>query len=375
MIEFNVLITNPGLPAKTRVNLINTDISGQARYAPNGFANFYNGPPMPSLVLTDVLIDAPGYAPFSYFAETGLLIQFGDKTLNITCTLTPSFNIPLWRPTEEQLSVYRGAFCVPDVFPGTDPYGDGDRIWTPAFLAYNEFRQDDIIDRYLENYPEFSRFVINLGGSTYHNDYPHIADDPFVARKGIVKLLNAHLIPVCCATDDEHPDEVLNSWIQNADIIDDGFVMWEMNGPCQNDTNRMFEIIKKVCEANLKAKPKIHFTAGHGSIGEPEGWWWQQCAAVGVGGLFSQDEGFNRLGHNEDGDPIGTASGLEDTAAHLHGQVAGWEGLNLINVAFEQTTTPVYHKMYGWNGPKQRAFGDYLLDHCPNIAGVLDGHN
>ncbi len=279
---------------------------------------------------------------------------------------------PIWRPSPSEVNHYRGAFCVPDVFTD-DPYGDNKRIWTPAFLAYNEQRQDIIISKYLENYPSLSHFVINLGGSTYHNDYPHINDDPAIARKAIIKLLNNKLIPICCATDDENPDVILESYKQNSDIIDDAFVMWEMNGPCNGDSDRMFAITKKTCEANPRIKPKLHFTAGHGSMGEPEGEWWKKCAAIGVGGLFSQDSGFERDPIN--GDPSGTASGLEDTAKHLRGEVPGWEGLNLINVGFEQTTTPVYHKYPGWNGQKQRAFGDYLISHCPNIAGVMDGHS
>lgn len=318
----------------------------------------------PSRVIED--IRSNGYAPNDSLAKH-------DYELREALGLLTHDAIN-WRPSDSQLALYRGAFCVPDAFPaGDDPYGDSYRIWTPAFLAYSEEYQDRIINAYKNKYGEYSRFVINLGGSTYHNDYPHIDDNPAWARKGITKLLNAHLIPVCCATNDEDPDKVLDSWIVNADIIDDGFVMWEMNGPLQNDTERMFRLISAVCSYNFKAKPKLHFTAGHGSIGEPEGEWWKKCANAGVGGLFSQDEGFNR--NNQTGDPEGTASGLEDTAAHLHGHRAGWEGLNLINVGFEQTTTPVYHKWPGWDARKQRNYGDYLVQHCPNIAGVLDGHN
>lgn len=119
-IQFNVSITNQGLPEKTRVNLINTEISGQARYAAQGTCNFYNGPVLAKKVLTDVLIDAPGFAPYSYFAETGQLIEFGDANVNIVCTLTPSFRIP----SREQVIAVKDNFC--NLFDA-----DGWPIFTP----------------------------------------------------------------------------------------------------------------------------------------------------------------------------------------------------------------------------------------------------
>jgi hypothetical protein len=312
----------------------------------------------PPVTLT---VQAPGYKNSIQY----LIITSADQYIEVTLD---SFNHPLWRPTQEEVDHYRGAFCIPDAFlDHSDQYGDNVRIWTPALLAYDDERQDIIIDRYLQFYPEKSHFVINLGGSTYHNDYPHIDDNPSVARKAIIKLLNKKLIPICCATDDENPDVVLESYKTNSDIIDDAFIMWEMNGPCQGDSDRMFAITQKTCEANPRIHPKLHFTAGHGSMGEPEGEWWKRCAEIGIGGLFSQDDHWDDVEH--------TAEGLEDTAAHLHGQRPGWEGLNLINVAFEQTTTPVYHKYPDWDGLRQRAFGDYLLAHCPSIVGVMDGHS
>jgi hypothetical protein len=329
----------------------------------NGYSNIYLED-TPENLTAMISVICPGYKNFITYGTTTIK----DQVLNI---ILDSFNQPLWRPTEEMINKYRGAFCIPDAFPdGSDPYGDHMRIWTPALLAYDDSRQDIIIDRYLDFYPEEAHFVINLGGSTYHDDYPHIDDVPSNARKVIIKLLNKHLIPICCATNDEEPDIVLESYKQNADIIDDSFVMWEMNGPCnvpgnpEASSERMFAITKKTCEATPNIKPKLHFTAGHGSMGEPEGEWWKKCAAIGVGGLFSQDDHWDDANY--------TALGLEDTAGRLKGYAPGY---NLLNIGFEQTTTPVYHKYPGWNGTRQRSFGDYLLTLCPHIAGVMDGYN
>lgn len=312
------------------------------------------------------LVMAPGFQNSITYMKTGDLDQ------NITINLD-SFNLPSWRPSREEVRKFKGAFLIPDVFTPEDnmPFGDGKRIWTPAFLCYNDEQQD----RQIEEYKKFkyTHMVIEVGGKPYHDDYPELSDDPIVARKGIIKLLNAHIIPVVVATDDRNPDVVLNSYKACSDIIDAGFVMWEMNGPCQGDSDRMFSITSKVMEATPNAYVGIHFTAGHGSMGEPEGYWWHKCASIGISCLYSQDDGFNR--NRDTGDPEGTAAGLEDTARHLHGQVAGWGGLNLDNIAFEQTTYAVYNKYPGWDGIKQRAYGDYLNSHCPNIAGFCDGAN
>lgn len=300
-------------------------------------------------------VQSPGYENFIIYPTT----TESDQIVNVVLV---SFLNPLWRPTEEEIRRFRGAFVVPGVLPEI-PYGDNERIWSPGFLLYDENWQDEIIRIYHQF--DYNHMPINLGGTVYHNDYPELPDDPLTARRGIVKLLNNRIIPICCATNDAVPDVVLNSYKKNADIIDCSFVMWEMNGPCHNDSDRMFRITSLVREAAPKALTYLHFTAGHGSMGEPEGEWWKKCAAIGIKGLFSQDDHWDN--------PILTASGLEDTAKHLHGHVAGWEGLDLDNVGFEQTTTPVYHKYPGWDLTKQRTFGKFLLDNCPNIAGVVDG--
>lgn len=320
----------------------------------------------PSNIQVTMVVTAPGYQNSISYLLTS------DKDQSITINLD-SFNLPSWRPSREEVRKFKGAFCIPDVFSPEDnmPYGDGKRIWTPAFLCYDDAWQDKIIEKYKSF--NYTHFVLEVGGAPYHGDYPDLPDDPAAARKAIIKLLNAHLIPVVVATDDRQPDVVLESYKACADIIDSGFVMWEMNGPCQDDSDRMFAITSLVMLATPYAYVGIHFTAGHGSMGEPEGYWWHKCASIGISCLYSQDDGFNR--NRDTGDPEGAAAGLEDTARHLHGQVAGWGGLNLDNQAFEQTTTPVYHKFPGWDGTKQRAYGDYLNSHCPNIAGFCDGAN
>src|SRR5665213_1736731 len=94
MVRLDVKITNTNLPAKTLVMTNNSDISGQGRYAPDGTANLYAGNPPSHNLIGDIIIIAPGFAPYSYFAETGNLLEFQNSDVLITATLTPSFKKP-----------------------------------------------------------------------------------------------------------------------------------------------------------------------------------------------------------------------------------------------------------------------------------------
>lgn len=282
-------------------------------------------------------------------------------------------------PPLPDLDVWRGAFIIPDALPGQPTFldkhgderlmGDGKRIWTPAFGAYSEDWQDRILTRW--GWRKYTHFVYNTASpnGVYHDDYPATADDPTRARRDLLKIRRAGFIPVCPAFDDTLIDEPLRSFTENADLIPICFPMWEMNGPFGGDTDRINRCILQTRQAAPKAKCFIHFTSGHGAGGEPEGAWWQWAASVGVAGLLSQDDGYQR--NTLTGDPDGTAAGLEDTARHFRGEIAGWEGLHLLNVAFEQITTPLYH--WGWSEQQQLWYGKYLMSHCPHIAGFCDG--
>lgn len=272
---------------------------------------------------------------------------------------------------------WRGAFCIPDALPGI-PYGDGKRIWTPAFTCYDADWQDRILTAFKAR--GYTHFVYNIA-RPYHGDYPEPdpLDDPARVRRDLLKIRAAGLVPVVAACDDQDGGNVVpyQAFVQNADLIPVCFPMWEMNGPLGVDAmqggqsvGRIADCVLNVRAAAPKADLYVHFTAGHGAGAEPEGDWWQWFAALGGVGLLSQDDGYNR---KPDGDPVGTAAGLTDTARHFRGEVAGWEGLHLLNVAFEQITTPLYHS--GWSEATQLAYGATLMQLVTgsNIAGFCDG--
>lgn len=281
-----------------------------------------------------------------------------------------SSSVPL--PTPAQRRAWKGAFVIPDALPGI-PLGDGRRIWTPAYACYSAEWRKKIRDAFRAR--GYTHFPYNCAGDIYHQEYGFVADDPQRVRRDLSELLADGIIPVVAACDDIAPSVLpWRSFTANADLIPICFPMWEMNGPLgvpvrQPDGSYAgpgIDVIRNTRQAAPKADLYLHFTAGHGAPGYPEeraSWRWVRDS-FGVMGLLSQDGGYDR--NRVTGDPEGTAAGLADTAWRL-----GQEGL--LNVAFEQTTTPVFHHWDGWNEQRQRHYGAYLAEHAKGIAGYCDG--
>lgn len=288
----------------------------------------------------------------------------------------------LLEPTANPVNLrdWKGAFVIPDALPGI-PYGDGRRIWTPAFTCYQgalEVWQDRILAVFLDR--GYTHLPYNCAGSIYHNDYPDMSDDTARTRRDLLKIQRAGAVAVVCACDDQNGGNVVpwRAFTENADLIHIAFPMWEMNGPLGNATynsewaadrtfpfsGRIVDCIRNTRAAAPKAETYLHFTAGHGSIGTPEREGWAFVKSLGVLGLLSQDNGYDRDAYT--GDPVGTAAGLADTAMRLG-------TLGLLNVAFEQCTYPTYLHWDGWDEAHQRAYGMHLRQHGGAIAGFCDG--
>lgn len=274
-------------------------------------------------------------------------------------------------PPLPDLHVWRGAFCIPNALPGI-PYGDGMRIWTPSYGVYNDEWRGRILDAYVLR--GYTHFVYNIASpdGVYHNDYPALADDPGRARRDLTEIRARGLVAVVACCNDANGGTITPyaSISANADLIPVCFPMWEMNGPLGVDTMVGGESVGRIgdCIRNTRAAAPasllyVHFTAGHGAGAEPEGEWWQWFSRTQQGaGLLSQDDHWD--------DPANTSAGLSDTARHLHGQVGGWEGLNLDNVAFELQTTALYH--YGRTEQQGLDFMTQVLSHTTGIAGFCD---
>src|SRR4051812_19592998 len=205
-------------------------------------------------------------------------------------------------PIIPDVRVWRGAFCIPDALPGI-PYGDGKRIWTPAYGCYDDVWRAAILEAFKQR--GYTHFVYNCASpdGVYHNDYPAMPDDPARARRDLLEIRAAGLVPVVAACNDANGGSVepYRPFVENADLIPVCFPMWEMNGPLGVDVmqggvsiGRVGDCVRAVRAAAAHADCYIHFTAGHGAGAEPEGEWWQWAAALGVVGLLSQDDGYNR---------------------------------------------------------------------------------
>jgi hypothetical protein len=279
--------------------------------------------------------------------------------------------IPAW---PSGLHDWSGAFCIPGAMPGQpEGYGDRTRIWTPAYGSYPQPWRALMLNAYLNR--GYTHFVYNIASpdGVYHNDYPALPDDPARARRDLLEILSAGLVPVvaCCNDANGGSMEPYLSVSACKDLIPIAFPMWEMNGPLGVDqmvngisVGRIGDCIRNTRSALLpQTLLYVHFTAGHGAGAEPEGEWWQWFFRYEAGqGLLSQDDHWY--------DPAITASGLADTARHLKGQVPGWEGLDLDNVAFELQTTVLYHD--GRTESEGLAFMAQVLPHAGQIAGFCD---
>lgn len=336
-----------------------------------GTCNFYYGPARPD-ELYDIRVDAAGYVPWSTGDSP---VTFGSHDVLLSVAL-----VPFRKPFPKNLRDWRGAFLIPDyAFPA--PFGmEGTRmLWTPAYGSYSDagIRRQY---RQLFKLHKYTHFPYNCAGLAYHDDYGYMPDDPQRVRRDLSELLNDGIIPVVDACDDQDGGSVVpwHSFGANKDLIPIAFPMWEMNGPLgvpmrQPDgsyAGRGMDVIRNTHAAAPKAELYLHFTAGHGAPGYPEerASWRYVRDQFGVLGLLSQDSGYDRA---LDGDPIGTAAGLTDTASRL-----AEEGL--LNVGFEQCTWPCYNrftepKYASWDGPKQRAYGSKLRSLARGIAGLCDG--
>lgn len=357
---------NPVPGARVTALTKNQIIDPPVRYTQgDGGCNLYfNGPAFMPPVSVSLIIDAPNFKPFCTADHP---IQFGAQDIDYPAVL--SFSRPLPAPR-----VWSGAFVIPAALPGQpEGYGDRERIWTPAYGTYPDVWRQRILTEFVKRYPG-GMFVINSASAfTYHNDYPPLPDDPARLSRDISEIEAVGLVPVVCATDDTQGGRLTDAFVGCGGRIRIAFPMWEMNGPLPMPAydpttdsfhGPMVDCIRATLAAAPYADTYLHFTAGHGSIGIPERKGWEFCKRLGVVGLLSQDDGYER--NHVTGDPEGTAAGLADTAMRLG-------SLGLLNVAYEQTTTPVYHRWAGWNEAHQRSYGDYLQAHAGGIAGFCDG--
>jgi len=263
---------------------------------------------------------------------------------------------------------WTGATCIPDALPGI-PYGDHERIWTPAYGCYDDHWRARIRAAYRER--PYTHFVYNCVGLPYANDYPELPDDPARVARDLDELDRDGLVPVVVATDDRKHGELARSFVANGARVRVCFPMWEMNGVLHDDLAAMESCILATLRAAPQADCYLHFTPGHGSINRDEAAGWHWCQDHGTTGLLAQ--GANRFPPE---DPVTGGKGLDSTAIRLLGRVdlgapPAWAGLHQLTVKFEYGVFAVYHGDV--SEQDQRAYTAAFLAHAPHVVGFCDG--
>jgi len=297
-------------------------------------------------------------------------IDSPDPVVNATRTeqfAWETFHAVLLHP-DVDIKSWTGATCIPNSLPGI-PFGDGRRIWTPAYGCYDAHWRAQIRTAYRNR--RYTHFVYNCAGLPYANDYPELADDPARVARDLDELDRDGLVPVVVGTDDRRNGELARSFVANGARVRVCFPMWEMNGVLRNDLAAMQACILATRAAAPKADCYLHFTPGHGSISEDEAGGWRWSQDHGTVGLLAQ--GANRFPPE---DPTRGGQGLESTAIRLAGRVdlgapPSWAGMHQLTVKFEYGVFDVYHGGVGESD--QRAYTAAFLAFAPHVVGFCDG--
>lgn len=267
---------------------------------------------------------------------------------------------------------WKGSFVIPDALPGI-PYGDGKRIWTPAYGCYDDNWRAQMRTAYRRR--GYTHFPYNCAGLPYGSDYPELADDSSRVARDLDELKADGIIAVVFATDDRNPTVLCQSFIDNAAHIPICVPVWEMNGPLGDSDKAVEEqnckdAITRTRNAAPNAQCYLHFTPGHGSISyssEIGGWQW--CQDHGTVGLLAQgDNRFEAEAAQAGGE------GLESTAVRLAGMSSAppaWHGMHQLTVKFEYGIYDMYH-----SNVQESATRQYTMDFlafAPTVSGYCDG--
>ena len=288
--------------------------------------------------------------------------------------------MPAERPS---ILPFKGAFCIPDALPGL-PFGDGRRIWTPAFGCYEERHQDQILRACLDR--GHTHFMYNWVGWPYGSDYPCLQADPKRTRRDLQKIQDAGLLAIVCLLDEIEGNRsaYAEGMIDECgDLIPISMLMWECNEVLRpdvwNDESRRwtFGDMIPLCVWAANRLPKtfraIHFTSSHGAGGDNEPLWWThvtsgyapQWLPPGLlQGQLHQTDFFHEPRH--------TGEAIESTAVRLTGKIdnAAWAHAKAECIAFEQQTTMLYHRAR--SEAEGIWFTRQMLPFCPTIAGWMD---
>lgn len=230
---------------------------------------------------------------------------------------------------------FRGAFCAPDALPGI-PYGDGRRVWAPAFGCYAGTPwQDRMLDMCVAR--RHTWFEYQISGWPYHRDYPELALDPARTVADLTKIRSRGLRTIVAFRDDRGPDLSYLAPVAAAtqDVVDLVMGIYEVNGVLQ-DPDLVLSVLVQSRRLWPRALLAVHFTdlmegESHGLVN-----WHQAVDMAGLNALFFQAAGWLHT-------PEDVAARLADYTRRLGGpQFHNYPTLTHGVVVFELTTSKTY---------------------------------
>lgn len=238
-------------------------------------------------------------------------------------------------PAPLPFAPFRGAFCIPNALPGI-PYGDGKRIWTPAFGCYRGTSwQDAMLAQLVQR--RHNWIEIQVSGSPYRGDYPEIPLDPQACRADLIKIRKAGLRSIIAFRDDVGADcrylEPLAAATQG--LVDCVMGIYESNGVFDWDEDQVVHVLQEQHRLWPTAINAFHSTTqDNGGRGFGEAPFWNRVAGF-VDVYFMQQSGWNHS-------VADTADRFSDFAVRLNNGINGWPKLKYGVVEFELTTSQTY---------------------------------
>jgi len=268
---------------------------------------------------------------------------------------------------------FHGAFCIPDALPGI-PFGDGRRIWTPAFACYRGL--GDWQDRMIAvlQARRYTWLEYQLSGRPYGSDYPEIPLDVAAIVADLTKIRQAGLGTIIAFRDDVGTDCAYLQPVADAtqDLVDCVMGIYESNGvfaePDGSYSAATYAKVEDVLRQQRALWPRainaFHSTSqmnGQRGFGERD-FWARLMPIVDV--YFLQQTAWTST-------LADTANRAQDFTERLMGGKSGWPVLRQGVVLFEETTSRTYRD---WTEAQGVAMMDALLGLItPRPVGFMDG--
>jgi hypothetical protein len=306
-----------------------------------------------SLGASHLTLSKPGYVDVSVHVDLVTLpqvenqaIRVGSKPKTATDIVLPALERAI--PAPLPFTPFRGGFCIAGALPGI-PFGDGRRIWTPAFGCYQGVHaiwQDRMLEAGLQR--GHTWFEIQVSGRPYGSDYPELDLDITRIVHDLVKIRRAGGRSIIAFRDDLGPDcsYLKEVAAETQELVDAVMGIYESNGVfAETDGSysaRTYAQVESVLRQQRALWPgainAFHSTAqNNGTRGFGEQDFWARMQGI-VDVYFLQQTAWTQ--------PLADVSDrAQDFTERLMGGKAGWPVLPYGVVMFEEVTSKTYRGM------------------------------